>query len=217
MRTHFSIRRPLLAIAVAIAAIAPAFVLSPNALAAPEPEAVPSRWEFSIEPGNLRAISLDVPGQGVRSFYYWTYKVTNNTGSDRPLNPAFELTVEDGTTARTYRSGRNVPREATEMILRKINNPYLLDEVEVQNGLLLQGRENAREGLVVWPLEAFRADEVVIYVEGFSGESRSVTRPDTGERVVLRKTLMLRHQVDGTIETASPRPITRSVERWILR
>ena len=70
---------------------------------------------------------------------------------------------------------------------------------------------------MVWPLEAFRADEVVIYVEGFSGESRSVTRPDTGERVVLRKTLMLRHQVDGTIETASPRPITRSVERWILR
>jgi len=186
-------------------------------LAAPEPEAVPSRWEFDLEPGKLRVLTVDIPGQGLRAFYYWTYKVTNTTGEDRPFNPAFELYTEDGTKSVLIRSGRDVPRQATEKILEKIDNDLLLDEVDIQSGLLLQGREHAREGLVVWPVESFKVDEVVIFAEGFSGESRSVTRPDNGERVVLRKTLMLRHIVEGTLDSSSPRPLKRTTERWILR
>jgi len=189
----------------------------PAAVAAPEPEAVPSRWEFDLEAGKLRVISVNIPNEGQRSFYYWTYKVTNTTGEDLPFNPAFELYTEDGTKSELVRSGRDVPREATETILEKIDNDLLLDEVDIQSGLLLQGRENAREGLVVWPVESYKIDEVVIYAEGFSGESRSVTRPDNGERVVLRKTLMLRHSVEGTLDSTSPRPLRRTVERWILR
>lgn len=191
-------------------------ITSPS-LSAPEPDAVPSRWEFNVQPGPLKAISVRIPGKGRRAFFYWTYKVTNNTGEDRPLTPAFELFTQDGTKGETRRSGRNVPREATEQIMNKIANPLLLDEVEIQTGLLLQGPENAREGLVVWPAERLKVDDVVIFAKGFSGETKSVTRPDTGERRVLRKTLMLRHQVDGTLDPTSTRPLNRTVERWILR
>ena len=190
---------------------------STGASAAPEPDAVPSRWEFDVVPGDLRAITLSIPGEGERAFYYWSYEVTNNTGQDRPLTPAFELYTRDGSKGELMRSGRDVPRQATEKIMRKLDDPFLMDEVEVQTGLLLQGPANAREGLVVWPAERFNVDEVVIYAKGFSGETKAITRPDTGAREVLRKTLMLRHQVDGTLDPMSTRPLSRTVERWILR
>lgn len=188
-----------------------------QSIAAPEPAAIPSRWEFDIEPGDLRVVTYDIEGVGTRTFYYWTYTVTNNTGEDRPLTPAFELFTDDGSRAKLARSGRDVPRQVTEKILDRIGNPLLLDEVDVQTGLLLQGPENAREGLVVWPLDRFRVDDVVIFAKGFSGETERIARPDTGERYVLRKSLMLRHQVDGTVDPTSTRPLTRTVERWILR
>jgi len=215
--SKFSLNRFFIAILMVFTAFFAAISTTSTAFAAPEPEAVPSRWEFSVEPGDLRVISLNIPDRGRRAFYYWTYKVTNNTGEDRPFNPAFELYTEDSTKSTILRSGRNVPRAATEQILKKIDNSLLMDEIEVQTGKLLQGREHAREGLVVWPVESFKSDEVVIYAEGFSGEARSVTRPDNGERIVLRKTLMLRHIVEGNVNPASPRPIRRTVERWILR
>ncbi|HBS28495.1 MAG TPA: hypothetical protein DEB06_03365 [Phycisphaerales bacterium] len=195
-----------------IASTAIVSALAPSTHAAPEPEPIPRRWQLTLEPGDLRVTTIETAGVP-RAYFFLTYKVTNSTGEDRFFAPWFELATDQGT---VIRSGRGVPPEVTERIRESFRNPLLLDEVSVQ-GLLLQGDENAREGIVVWPADDLAADEVSVFAIGFSGETKAAVRPDNGETVILRKTLMLTHDTPGDIDPSSGRPLTRTQTRWILR
>lgn len=202
---------------LALAALTPmtGVFLSPSpAHAAPEPSPIPTRWEFTFDPGPLRVMSVDT-GNGPTPYYYFTYKVTNHSGEDRFFTPTFEMYTDDGT---LIRSGRDVPQEVTEYILRRLGNALLLDEIAIQD-TLLQGRENAREGLVVWPVGDLNIDEIKIFANGFSGETKTIQRPDNGEPITLRKTMMLVHRVSGRVNTNTSRPIPRleNASRWIMR
>jgi len=232
MRSRFGLlnrfRVPPVFVAVAAGAIVaglPGGGPSGQAWAAPEPSLIPTRWQLDIEPGPLRVaevnIERQVPGpngsvitvEQPQQFFYLTYTVTNNTGQDLMFAPSFELATDDG---GLMKSGRGVPSEVTREILRRLRNPFLKDQISVI-GNLGQGPENAREGVVIWPAENLRVDEVLIFANGFSGESERVRRPDTGEEVVLRKVLMLRHETPGTIAGYGDDPIERVQQRWILR
>lgn len=198
-----------------LALIGGAHVATPtrSALAAPEPEPIPRRWQLRVEPGELRATSVDIPGVGPRAYFFLTYKVTNNTGEDRYLAPSFELVTDRDT---PIRSGRGVPRIVSERIRASLKNDFLRDEIGVQ-GLLLQGEENAKEGLVIWPANDLKANEVTVYAAGFSGETKTIARPDNGQPYTLRKTLMLRHSTPGEIDPRTNDPLPRTEDRWILR
>lgn len=185
----------------------------PNLIAAPQPDPVPRRWELTVEPGPLRVATLNIPDEGPRTFYYFTYRVTNNTGSDQTLAPIFELYTDDG---EIRRSNRNVPREAVRQLLDKLRNPLIEDEIAIQ-GPILPGREHAKDGLVVWPVGSFDINDATIFAVGFSGETRRYVRPDNGEEIILRKTLLLRHEIPGELNPNSSRPLERVEERWILR
>lgn len=186
---------------------------SVQALAAPEPETVPRRWQLRIEPGDLRCALIDVPGLGPRTYLYMTYKVVNNSGDDRDFAPSFELATDTGL---LIRSGRDIPHAAVQDLMRRIDNAFLQDELSIQ-GKLLQGEENAREGLVIFAAPDLQASEYTVFAMGFSGETKSVARPDNGETVILRKTLMLVHEGTGRLDPSSGRPLTRTSDRWILR
>lgn len=200
-------------ITLALLAVTLVSVGSRTAVAAPEPEAIPRRWEIRVEPGPLRCMNVEVPGKGPQSYFYMTFKATNLSGQDLYFAPSFDLSLSDGTIAR---SGRDVPAEATKAILGYVNNPFLKEEIALQ-GQFLQGPENAKEGLVVWPARTLKFSEASVYMAGFSGETKSIIRPDTGKAHVLRKTLMLRHEVNGEIDPTLNTTLTRSIQRWILR
>jgi hypothetical protein len=203
------------------AALAPA----PAAMGAPEPSIVPSRWQLDFRPGDLRLAVMDVettrrgPGGETytttqpKAFLYLTYEVVNNSGEDLLFAPSFELATEEG---EILRSGRNVPTEVVRGLLERLENPFLEDEISVIR-TLEQGVENAREGLVVWPAEDLKTDEIKIFARGFSGETKRIVRPDTGEEVTLYKEMMLRHATPGDLATYRNRPIPRVESRWILR
>jgi len=142
-----------------------------------------------------------------------TFTATNFSGQDLFLSPLFELVTDQG---EVIRSARNVPRDVYTALLEKIQNPFLVDEIDVQ-GTVGQGRDQARQGLIVWPAPSLTPNEITIYAAGFSGETKTVVRPDTKESVVLRKTLMLRHQVNGEIDPSQNPILERTTERWILR
>jgi hypothetical protein len=196
------------ATAVLLALISPA-------LGAPEPEIVPKRWQLNVEVDHLRVANVDIPGVGERAFYYLTYTVTNNSGEDVQFYPAFTLATDDG---KIIKSNRNVHRYAKDELHRLAarGRIELLTELDAQ-GLLLQGKENARESIVIWPCENLELDEVKVFLGGFSGETRAVPRPDTGETKILRKELMLTHEVLGAIDPASRDPLSRVQSRWTLR
>ena len=197
-------------------ALLAAFVASatPALMAAPEPDPVPRRWQLDVVPGDLRVTTVDLP-TGPQSYFYLPYMVTNNSGEDVYFAPTFQLyTPDDG---HVVRSGRGIPREVTEHVLAELRNELVLDDIRVQ-GLLLQGREYAREGVAIWPALNLKADDIMIFAGGFSGETRRIVRPDNGEEHVLRKTLMLHHYVPGEIDPHQRDPIARLGDgRWILR
>jgi hypothetical protein len=184
--------------------------------AAPEPDPVPKRWQLDLEVGPLRVTNVDT-SEGPRSFYFLTYMVTNNSGEDLLLAPAWDLATDEGT---IIRSGRDVPREATVALLSRHENPLLEDQISII-GPLLQGRENAKEGLVVWPADDLDIDRVSVYAAGFSGEFKMYevgSDPDEMERFVLRKTYSLRYCVGGELDpTQNERLVPCERPRWIMR
>lgn len=185
--------------------------------AAPEPSPIPRRWQFDAEFGPLRVVSIPSPEAGPRAYFYLTFKVANNTGHDRLFVPSFELATDSG---KVYRSGRDVPVSVTRDILDRLSNPFLEDQITITD-TLLQGRENIREGLIVWPAAELKLEQIKVYAGGFSGETATIEIPnaETGEKtkVVLRKTLALVYRPGGEIDPARAGELPLVSKHWIMR
>lgn len=211
----------LLALLGVLAVLTPATTL----IAAPQPEIVPKRWQLDFRPGDVRLATLDVemsvrtPDGGTetvvqpRTFLYFTYEVVNNSGEAMLFAPSFELATAEG---EVLRSGRGVPPAVVNELLNRLRNEFLEDEIQVIR-TLEQGVENAREGLVVWPAEELKTDELKVFAKGFSGETKRIARPDTGEEVTLHKVMMLRYETPGDLLEFGSRPIPLAQQQWILR
>lgn len=192
------------------AALASTFM---TAMAPPEPEPVPRRWQLEIDVGPLRVTSFDIKDQGRKAYFYLTYTVTNNSGEDLLFAPSFELALDD----EVLRSGRQVPLEVTSKLIEETRIPNIQDQISII-GQLLQGKENAKHGLVVWPANDLSTVDLVLYAAGFSGETATVERPDTKEKVILRKSLMVRYAPPGDLTQNRQEAIpVAEPSRWIMR
>jgi len=189
----------------------------PLAAFAPEPDPIPRRWQLDVDPGALRTAVVDVEGLGPQVYFFMTYKVTNASGGDLLLAPAMELATDEG---EVLRAGRDVPSAVTREILGRLENPFLQDQTAIV-GVILQGEENAREGLAIWPAPDLNLSEVTVFAAGFSGETAPVEfkDPSTGNpgRVLLRKSLMLRYQTMGELRPSSSTALTLAERLWVMR
>jgi len=192
------------------------------AMLAPEPNAVPTDWQFDVEVGPLRVVNLRMGNGSRQAFYYLTYQVVNDTGKDLFFAPLIELATDQG---EVMLAGRGVPLDATFEIIDRQRNILLEDPIRVL-GRLQQGEENARDGIAIWPVGKTDIDSVQVYLMGFSGETKAVRTRDaaTGDPkvVTLWKTLMLRHAVRGDLLNSDAfseggRALERTQARWILR
>ncbi len=186
---------------------------TPMAAAAPEPDPVPRRWELQVDPGELRLVTVDVPNVGERKFFYLTFKVTNNSGQDMLFAPSFQLSDGDG---NVVRSGHDVPQSVTQRLLAETQNPFIMDQIGVI-GELLQGGENAKDALVIWPAGALNPSQITVYAAGFSGETKTVTSPDGKEKFVLRKTLRLDYKAPGDLSGVAGQAFPLTERSWIMR
>lgn len=186
-------------------------------LAAPEPDPVPKRWELSITPGPLRIATVDVAGVGPCTFFYFTYKAVNNTGNDLLFAPSFELSTDEGDLVH---AGRNVPSAVTDEIMRRLDSPFIQDQINVI-GQILQGEENAKEGVVIWPVPTVKPGQVTIYCKGFSGETKTLDVPDKSagdvKHITLSKQYMIRFNLPGELNARDSAPLGVTERRWIMR
>lgn len=180
---------------------------------APEPDAVPRRWQLDVEPGHLRVMNVAAEATGPRLYYYFTYTVTNNSGQDRLLAPAWELSTD---TFDLMRSGRDVPLEVTGRIKDSLQNGLVKDQINII-GNLLQGKENAEQGVLVWPVGDTAPSVVTVYGAGFSGETAKEPVAGSKEPKILRKTLMIRYRVAGDLSKQGGAPLEEIERRWIMR
>jgi hypothetical protein len=182
---------------------------------APEPDPIPRRWQLAVEPGPLRIATVQT-SSGPQSFYFLTYKVTNTSDQDLLFAPSFDLVTGEG---EAKRSGRDVSAEVTREILARLESPFIQDQISIV-GTLLQGEANAKEGVVIWPVNDTRLSEILIFAAGFSGETRGVEIKNAEgklERVLLRKTLMMRFEAPGELREMAGKELPRVESRWVLR
>ena len=176
----------------------------------PKPAPVPFRWELEFEPGPLR-LYTDPGGSG--GYWYFTYMVTNRTGSDQLWAPKFTLFTDEG---EIIESGRNVPDRVTQDLLKLLGNA-LMEDQNAAIGDILQGKENAKEGLVVWPARHLDVNELSLFIAGLSGETARVKNPVKGDEIILRKTLQRNYLIPGSAVDRGSQPIDLVSQEWVLR
>jgi hypothetical protein len=197
--------------AVRIACLAvPLLLLAVSVIAHPKPAAVPFRWELEFKPGDLR---VWVNPSDDKPYWYFTYTVTNRTGQEQVWAPVLTMLTDAG---EIMPSGEDVPLEVVRTIKALLGNDLLETQTEVI-GELLQGKEHARDGLVVWPMPTTDLTEISVFVRGLSGETAKVKNPVTKKDVVLHKTLQRDYLIPGNVLDRGTEPAELVSEQWIFR
>ena len=167
--------------------------------AAPEPSIMPQSWqlEMTIEP--LRRIDVHWPGQSSpMTYWYLLYQVVNNTHQEIEFVPTFHLTTPSGQVLR------DSPDPNIFAKIKQLHGQALLENSVEIIGPLLQGEDNARDGVAIWSNVEPQADAFTIYAGGFSGEASVVRSPATGNRVLLRRNIRLQYGVPGDAVNTRP-------------
>lgn len=217
-RAHATLRTSLMhAVSVAsiaaIAAMGSAGDGTPAAgagTAASSPGASGAMWAFDFKPRALQLYVDSATGEG-----YWclTYTVTNLTGTDRQWMPKVEMLDDQG---RIHSAGRSVSPSITKAVKELLGNPLLEDQFQVI-GPLRHGRDNAKDGLLIWSAEPCDATELTIFVRGLSGETETVEDPMTKAPVVLYKTARLEYRVPGDVKHKPMTQIAFESRDWVFR
>jgi len=193
----------------AASAASAAMAMAMRAVAAPMPRAAEPRWELRFEVLNeLRLVVL-----GGQPYWFLTYLVTNRTNQDQTFVPSAILYTDQG----EILADDAVPFEVNKELLDLLRNPLLEDRNQII-GVLQQGRENAREGLLVFPAgDLIETDRISIFIAGLSSETQVAINPATGEEVIVRKSLELQYNVPGEALQNPMTPIQFTGRRWVMR
>ncbi|MBN1345800.1 MAG: hypothetical protein JXQ73_24125 [Phycisphaerae bacterium] len=210
-----------------------------HAVAAPVPDVAPKSWELSFDFVDPQTITLQLPGYDrAQTFWYMLYTVTNNTGREVQFLPRFELMTN---TMQVLPGDPGVHPMVFEAIKRRHRptHPLLIEPVRIM-GRLLQGPDNARSSVVIWPQFDIRANQFTVYIAGLSGESALVPNPDykpgqpefetkklgSGAEIrvpvnpryfTLRKTLAIRYLLPGDEQTRAQARVGRLGTDWVMR
>lgn len=179
--------------------------------AAVEPARVPVSWELAFRHGNLERIFVNVNGKDT-PFWYLRYTVINNTGKDILFTPSFELVAETGTALTAF---KEVPNGVFEKIKTTFKNPLLVSPTNIF-GKLLQGEDNAKDGVAIFPAIDPEARNFSLFVMGLSGETAEVENPVTHKSVTVQKTLELDFNIPGQAIGIEPK-CTLTATKWVMK
>ena len=176
------------------------------AIAAPAMQAK----EIDFTPTELRLWKDPETGN---HFWYFTYEVVNNTGKDQRFAPRIELVIDDG---RIVRQGDGVPTRVNRDLKEFLGDALLEDQFEIL-GMVLQGKTNAKSGLVVFRADDLDPTELTVMVQGLSRETEKRPNPKTGETVTLRKTARIDYLVAGDPRPSGSETYPVVSREWIFR
>ena len=145
---------------------------SPLARDPREPSRVPVSWELTFKHGTLERIIVPVNGKD-QTYWFMRYTVINNSGRDILFTPNFEILAETGVAIPAFKI---VPAAVFDKIKSLYNNPFLLSPINI-DGKLLQGEDNAKDGVAIFPDLDPDSRNFPLFVMGLSGETSEVTQP----------------------------------------
>ena len=195
------------------------------ATSAPKPSEASPSWDLDFTFEQPTPMMVKIPGSDTpQRFWFMRYKVVNRTGQDIGFTPEFVLYTDTG---ELLRAGRGVPSVVFERI-KKIYNDPLLRTQTAMIGKLLQGADNAKRGVAIWPDFDKNAGAFDIFISGLSGESTRVKLPvpikyqkngetKTKEEIILTKTRKLTYDVSGEAASRTAKSIRLKSKTWVMR
>lgn len=196
-----------------LAITAPA-IAEDRAASYPEPNIVQSSWELDIKLNAPAVISVQIPDEPKpRLFNYITYTVTNRTGNDQLFVPDLNVLTDAGDLIQL---NRNIPPLAFQKIKERLRNLLLESPTKIV-GPILQGADNAKDGVAIWPVPDHNITSFKLFFGGLSGETHSVKDPVTGEPKLLRKTLELSYETPGDEAHTHQKPFVFKSKTWVVR
>ena len=220
----------VLAAYITAAQTPPATQPSSGASPVPRPSVVSPSWELNFEYQTPQMIEVAPPGEAkARVFWYMLYTVTNETGREQIFVP--EL-VRYSDTGKVSRAGEKVPAAVFAAVQSRHNNPLLKDQ-PAMTGKLLQGEDNAKDGVAIWPDLDEQAQGFDIFVGGLSGETEKIKLPtpttvtvidEEGNRkqavkdeAIVSKTLRLAYKLPGEYAARARTQPKLEKKEWVMR
>ncbi len=212
------------------------------AQAEPQPSPVPTAWELTLQPTEPARIVVDLGGVK-KTFCYFLYTVTNNTGQDVDFHPEIVRVSEietEATASQAQKNPEQAPRITPEPAIIGLDSrvfkaiaerhqrthPFLVTPVKAIERLL-QGRDNARTSVAVFPDLDPRVSKFTIYFGGLSGEQTSKPNPahnpkkaeseDNPRFFVIRKTLAMPYTLPGDERTRPTAIPVLGRMTWVMR
>lgn len=204
-------------------------LVSSIAQSAPQPGPGAKTWEYQFTSQAPMPIRVETSGECKKTYWYILYTVTNKTGQDRIFVPNFTLYTDTG---QILRSGADVSPAVFRAIVARHNNPLLKDMADM-TGPLLQGEDNAKDGVAIFSDIDPNARRIEIFVSGLSGNTATVKLPvpipvevtDVDgnastvmkDSIVLHRTLQLEYSMPGEA-AARMNNLPKLIEQeWVMR
>ena len=202
----------------------------PVITAAPQPDPANDGWEFGIQYGMPQSILVTLPGDSKPQLYWYiTYTVTNDTGEDRYFTPEISLYTNTG---QEVKAGEGINPAVFTQIKKTLGNELLLDKSQI-SGKLLQGEDNAKEGVAIFKDFDSQAGSFDIFFGGLSSNSQTIKLPEpvkvtkvdaagklvevTTDEITLYKTLRLQYLVGGSSGNRDNARIEFLGKEWVMR
>ena len=240
--------RPTIAIAIAVAVAVLAATRAPARADKPKPAPAPVAWEMQVKLSQPMRVTVDT-GAGARTYWYLLYTVTNNTGREVPFLPEI-VRVNEIETETTADRAEAEPEKASTLevdpaimphptVFRAIQSrhakthPFLVKPVRAI-GPLLQGSDNARTSVAIFPDLDPRVSKFTLYFGGLSGETMNRRNPayrkaaavrtgtendriENKKYFVLRKTLAVPYTLPGDPKTRPTAEPALGRMTWVMR
>ncbi|MBN1786896.1 MAG: hypothetical protein JW806_00710 [Sedimentisphaerales bacterium] len=195
-----------------------------NAFSAPQPSIVPrtNQWTLNVVFDQPQQITVKVPGQSkAQRFWYIIVTLTNNSDIDVPFYPTCEMMTDTFQILGAYHDSENA---VFNKIKRRHKKKYpLLESIWHTDSRILQGQDNTKDLVIIWPDFEARAKNISLFLAGMSNETVSVEHPidkdENGEplKLYLRKTLELQYSIGGDEKLRSSAKLAYKGKRWVMR
>jgi hypothetical protein len=191
---------------------------------APEPAIVPAenQWTLNVVYNQPQQITVKIPNQRTpQRFWYVILTITNNTNIDVPFYPTCELVTDTFQIIPAYRDTRNLVFDKIKARYKK-KFPFL-ESLETADSRILQGEDNTKDLVIIWPDFDSKAKNISLFIAGLSNETVVVEHPTqkdpngNPERIYLRKTLELQYSIGGDPNFRSNTSLVYKAMNWVMR
>ncbi len=202
-----------------------AFVVVTNSsLAAPEPAVVqpPGNWTLDVRFENLGQFVYRA-GETSKPERHWYIILTlvNKSEQDVDFYPSCELVTD---TFQVLAANKGTSTGLFDKLKARHQGKYpYLELLESAGNKILEGEDNTKDILILWPDFDPNAKSVKIYISGLSNETVAVDHPTKKDdssrplKVYLRKTLELSYSISGDPALRANQKIAFVSKRWVMR